>query len=441
MRCVLQIMYDLIFLIKDVGLAVFCLLLIKNFFNIFFVKSTHKLFVYIPYFTMGVWQFCLTGINEFPAVCNIIMTIILVLLIALFAYKGNIWIKFIFSFLFIVIWMLTETYFGFLFQYLNINYTKWKFIGAFASNLTFLVIINYLKVFFYNGRIQKLPTIYNVFFVFIPTGSIVIINSIFSLSNKVTGDERIWLVFASLLMLMLNIIIFKLYLSLAEALQLKNENIIYEQQLGLYEMHQREREFSMLQYRDFKHNIKNFLMTILAFLESNEYDKVTEIIHDILRDNVPSLEQVSNTGNVAVDSMMNYFYSLAKQKGVKFSLDASIPMQMPFKGADLGLLLGNALDNALEAAIDSEEGTIDVSMKYDRGNLLITIVNTFNGILKYDSRGELQTLKKDTENHGLGIKVIKKTADKYRGSVIINNSANKFMIKVLLYEPVRTESI
>ena len=40
-------------------------------------------------------------------------------------------------------------------------------------------------------------------------------------------------------------------------LQLRRMTSVYEQQLELCERHQQERELSMLQLRDIKHNMKN----------------------------------------------------------------------------------------------------------------------------------------------------------------------------------------
>ena len=72
----------------------------------------------------------------------------------------------------------------------------------------------------------------------------------------------------------MNILIFYIYIRLADDLRLKRMTVIYEQQLDLCERHQQEREMSMLQIRDVKHNMKNNLVSILAYAEKGENDKI-----------------------------------------------------------------------------------------------------------------------------------------------------------------------
>ena len=45
------------------------------------------------------------------------------------------------------------------------------------------------------------------------------------------------------------------------------------------------------------------------------------------------------------DSLVGYWERIAEQKGIEFRSELSIPMEMPFKGADISLILGNLLEN------------------------------------------------------------------------------------------------
>lgn len=49
--------------------------------------------------------------------------------------------------------------------------------------------------------------------------------------------------------------------------------------------------------------------------------------------------------------------------GIDFSVNLNIPMEMPFRGADICLILGNLLENAVEAA-QKAEGKLYVSCLY-----------------------------------------------------------------------------
>ena len=86
-------------------------------------------------------------------------------------------------------------------------------------------------------------------------------NNIFQLSyevNNVNADFKSAV--TAIILLFVNILIFYIYIKLAEDLQLRRMTSVYEQQLELCERHQQEREVSMLQLRDAKHNMKNNLV-------------------------------------------------------------------------------------------------------------------------------------------------------------------------------------
>lgn len=42
-----------------------------------------------------------------------------------------------------------------------------------------------------------------------------------------------------------------------------------------------------------------------------------------------------NSGNIVIDSLIGYWYVEAKKVGIDFSVNLNIPMEMPFRGADI----------------------------------------------------------------------------------------------------------
>ena len=66
-------------------------------------------------------------------------------------------------------------------------------------------------------------------------------------------------------------------MKLADDLQLQRMASVYEQQLELCERHQQETELSTLHIRDAKHNMKNNLISILAYAENGECDKIPSL--------------------------------------------------------------------------------------------------------------------------------------------------------------------
>ena len=148
-----------------------------------------------------------------------------------------------------------------------------------------LLIILALRKVFTDDEVKELPMNYSIMLVLIPIGSIYIVNNLFMLSSgTVVKNANIRSLVASVILLFINILVFYIYLKLTDEIQLKRSNAVYEQQLELYERHQQERELSMLQMRDVKHNMKNNLISILAYAENGDCAKVMNYIEEIMEE-------------------------------------------------------------------------------------------------------------------------------------------------------------
>lgn len=364
---------EILFGVVDVISSAFSTYLIIVYLDIFFGRKRLNglhIGVYLVFF---IWQLVISNYNRLPGYVNICITIGLTLLISIITYGGKLWNKCIFVLAFNAIWMMTETLCGYVFMNYFDDYLTPKELGSVISKLMLLFVILALKKVFTDEYVKELPINYSVMLVLIPIGSIYIVNNLFMLSSGMEFDnENLKSLVASIILLIINILIFSIYMKLADEIELKRNNAVYEQQLELCERHQQERELSMLQIRDVKHNMKNNLVSILAYAENGECDKVIRFVEEIMENGDLNYTFISNTGNIVIDSLVNYWFSVAQSFGIEFNVKLNIPIQMPFRGADLCLILGNMLENAVEAAKKSDyEKFIQLDIKYDKGNLQI----------------------------------------------------------------------
>ena len=167
------------------------------------------------------------------------------------------------------------------------------------------------------------------------------------------------------------------------------------------ERHQQERELSILQLRDVRHNMKNNLVSILAYAENGDNEKIIGFVNEIMEEGGIKTSAVTNSGNIVIDSLIGYWYVAAKKAGIEFSVNLNIPMEMPFRGADICLILGNLLENAVEATQRAEgEKYIRLHMKYDKNNLLLFVENNYKGVL---IKTKDKKSAKDGSTKGLGM--------------------------------------
>ncbi len=423
----------------NVLLIMFALYLFSYYFDMFFTKKKKKIILVTGYSIFIMWQLILLNANILPVYINISITIVITFISAMLVYEGGSWNKCIFTLAFNAIWMMIETVSGYVLSiFCNrfIHSQAYEIFGSVISKLLFLLLIFALKKVFLADGITEFSVKYSIMLILIPIGSIYVMNEIFLFSYKI-NDGRAYFhsAIAALILLCLNVLIFYIYVKLTDDLQLRRMTSVYEQQLELCERHQQEREISTLQLRDIKHNMKNNLISILAYAEQKKCEKIIEFVNDIMEDGGLSISTIVNSGNIVIDSLIGYWYEIAKKKDIDFSINLSVPMKMDFKGADICLILGNLLENAVEAA-EKVKGNkyIKIQMKYDKNNLLIFLMNSYQGKLIKTKDKNLKSTKSDAGNHGVGLPSVYRAVAKYYGTVNIDDSVpERFLIRVILY--------
>lgn len=98
---------------------------------------------------------------------------------------------------------------------------------------------------------------------------------------------------------------------------------------------------------------------------------------------------------------------------------------------DTWKLIGKAVEAAQK--VDGKK-YIEIKMKYDKNNILLSVTNSYSGKLLKTKDHRLKSTKTDTENHGVGLASVYRAVAKYCGTIIIDDSVSgQFKIRVLLY--------
>ena len=75
---------------------------------------------------------------------------------------------------------------------------------------------------------------------------------------------------------------------------------------------------------------------------------------------------------------------------------------------------------------------IKMKLLKENDSIIISVKNTYNGLLVIRD-GEIQTSKKqETEEHGIGIKNVIDVIKRYEGSYVIQNDEKEFYFSILI---------
>ena len=177
-----------------------------------------------------------------------------------------------------------------------------------------------------------------------------------------------------------------------------------------------------------KHDEKNFLLGVLADLETEKYSDIRDCINREL--SIIDTQVIPIQNNNIINSIVNQKCEEANKKGIKITCEIAELPKIKISGIDLSIIIGNALDNAIEAThkISSSNKDISLIIKVHREQIIIIIKNPVG------EEVDVKTLRsnKDSTYHGFGILSMKNIASEYNGDVFFTAANNIFETRIVL---------
>ena len=205
------------------------------------------------------------------------------------------------------------------------------------------------------------------------------------------------------------------------------------QRLSLESHFFRELEAVQSDIRTWRHEYKNNLIALRAWIDSGQTNKALEYLDNL---NVESTLEgaMLHTGNTVLDAVVSSKLLLARSRGIDVSIQAVYPKTSIIEDNDLCAIAGNLLDNAIEACERMEETEqprfITLSMFVKGKNLALSILNSYDGEIKREGT-RFVTVKKE-RFHGIGIRYVDTLVNKYQGHVLREYKEGVFKTHIML---------
>ena len=182
--------------------------------------------------------------------------------------------------------------------------------------------------------------------------------------------------------------------------------------------------------REIRHNFKYQLAALKGFLDTGNEEELRQYC-DRLERELLNITVLPRTGNAAADGILYHYACRAKEKKISFDVCCRLD-QLSISDTDLCCLLGNALENALTAC-ETYEGKryITISAEKNQDMLLLTIDNSFDGILL--KKGEKILSRKRENKEGIGLKSMRQICEKYDGLSRFEAEGEQFEASFLIH--------
>lgn len=201
------------------------------------------------------------------------------------------------------------------------------------------------------------------------------------------------------------------------SLKISNKTLetIISQKEGQYEISKQNMDLLNIKCHDLKHQLN-----LINKDEAREIQKIIDIYDNPVK-----------TGFDVLDVTLNEKIKILYDKGIKINFTGNGKLLNWINDVDIYSLFGNALDNAIEAldkVNEKKKKVINISLESKGDLILVTIMNYYNGKLKFEKETLVTSKNFEQGYHGYGIKSIQYVVKKYNGNLKIYTNNNIFKL-------------
>ncbi len=179
------------------------------------------------------------------------------------------------------------------------------------------------------------------------------------------------------------------------------------------------------------HDLKKHL-NLVNMMENNS--DVNEYLKKCF-EGIQDMEGKFQTGNRYIDMILYDEWRKAYEQGITVQFAVGEVSLEKIELQDIIIILGNALENAREACKKKIEndGKAHMQLKIMKmtNQVFVIISNSYVGEISRKDNVFI-TSKQDTTLHGIGMKSIRSSVEKYQGEMDVSIKENKFILKIML---------
>lgn len=248
-------------------------------------------------------------------------------------------------------------------------------------------------------------------------------------SNSSQKSIEILLLFLTTITVLL--LIAKLFWTEYTKQQLKKEQEEYETRFRLQQKEYQEITRKHEQLREYRHDMRHHLLALSNILYDSDSHHAKEYV-DALVQRLEQTEHVVYCKNKMINAILSSYLTRAKELDCELDTQISIPEMPDIEQVDLCTVLSNALENAVNACEKEDKNHRFIKIRIVYKNVLtISIKNSCSKEIVFD-KNNLPSIK-SRQGHGIGMKSIANTVEKYGGTLKCECENGEFKLNILMF--------
>lgn len=232
------------------------------------------------------------------------------------------------------------------------------------------------------------------------------------------------------IVLILNIVVYFLFIRLGKAGKIKTEMALLALQNECLQENAKDIENMYDTVRALRHDLKNHLLCILSMAEERDVEGIEQYTRQLLQQQNTVNKLIMFSGNKVLDAIINSKSAAAERAGVRLSAIITTPLA-GISPEDITIILGNALDNAIRAAKDSQRKVVDIHIQPQGAYSSIVIANDIAHPVLSDNPA-LRTTKNIRYRHGFGVQNMRQAVERNQGLIRFYEQNDRFICDILL---------
>lgn len=188
-------------------------------------------------------------------------------------------------------------------------------------------------------------------------------------------------------------------------------------------------------YREYMHEMRKYFNSFRNLATEEDTERIINIINELEGKMQTKGSSIIYSGNSVLNGILTEKMGIARENGIELTIFVEPFLNVDFiSDGDMISMFGNLLDNAVEAAMKCKAGERKADIKLFMGSDYFLVLQIKNSYIEAACRagGLLLSTKKEAQCHGLGIGIVKKLAERYGGTVELEEGEGEFTTILML---------
>lgn len=182
-----------------------------------------------------------------------------------------------------------------------------------------------------------------------------------------------------------------------------------------------------------RHDLRQHMITLHSLCTSGEYEKLTTYLQNYLNQSSTD-HPLFYCDNLTLNALLIYYVQIAEKRKIDFSINISLPKEIPIQDTDLCVLLGNLIENACDGCMTQPEDNRHIRLEMlmlNCNSIVLSLDNTFEGQPPLKNCGQFLSSKHG--GYGIGLDSVLNIVNRYNGDLKIDTKEGMFCTSVVFY--------